>query len=340
MRQPVIYMFVLLLLLAPLFQGTVSAEARSCWAINTLAHGDSLDYLGTSLHLDSTARPHIVYSTYTSLEYAYYDGTAWHFTTVDDASAREFPSLALDSLGRPHISYVDRTSGALKYASYDGSAWHIQIADNVENTGFSSLALDPAGQPAISYWGDSSELKYAHYDGTSWQSVTVDRAVGWMGHTSLSFDTLGHPHIGYSTGGGLKYAYNDGVTWNNTTVIPYGIYWAHLALDTSDQPHITAFNYEVVYASRSGDHWETMQVGQSEGLGDGGFGGFTALTLDSANHPRIAYCGSKESLNYAWFDDQEWHTETVDNSLADFCGHGSLALTADGIVNPKIWTTC
>jgi hypothetical protein len=61
--------------------------------------------------------------------------------------------IVVDSLGKPHISYYDRTNGDLKYAvrQLDGS-WNIQVIDSAGYTGrFTSIVLDTAERPIISY---------------------------------------------------------------------------------------------------------------------------------------------------------------------------------------------
>src|SRR5512136_173662 len=63
---------------------------------------------------------------------------AWHIETLDDAIWGG-NSLALDALGRPHITYYD---GALQYARYDGAAWYLSPVDSSGDVGaWNSLAL-------------------------------------------------------------------------------------------------------------------------------------------------------------------------------------------------------
>ena len=61
-------------------------------------------------------------------------------------------SLALDSMGRPHISYREFNylswyNDDLKYAYWDGSTWQIQTVEWIGDVGhYTSLALDSSDE--------------------------------------------------------------------------------------------------------------------------------------------------------------------------------------------------
>ena len=75
-----------------------------------------------SLRLDAEGHPHIAYGG-DHLYYAWNDGIDWHIETVDNSQwVGEYASLALDGMGRTHISYYDWSNRDLKYAWYDGMA--------------------------------------------------------------------------------------------------------------------------------------------------------------------------------------------------------------------------
>ncbi len=161
-----------------------------------------------SLTIDGEDTLHLAYWDMTNevLKYAYRDGAGWHIQTVDVEG--QSPWIALDSAGRPHISYC-RIPGSyceeLRYARWDGAQWQISTLESGSRTGFhTSLALDSADRPHISYYNlDEAAVKYARWDGAAWQIETVDSG----SDTALALDSAGQPHISYSTDDGLKYAW-------------------------------------------------------------------------------------------------------------------------------------
>ena len=176
-----------------------------------------------SLSLDSTGRPRISYYDATNGNLKYAQGSAaenpaWVVTTADNNAANVglYTSLALDSTGRPRISYYDIANGDLKYAQ--GSAavnptWTISTVDTANFVGlYTSLALDTTGRPRISYYNATNRnLKYAEGSAAVnpiWTLSIPDS--GWeVGkYSSLALDSDEIPHICYydELAGDLKYA--------------------------------------------------------------------------------------------------------------------------------------
>jgi hypothetical protein len=161
-----------------------------------------------SLTIDGADKLHLAYwdMTNEALKYAYQDGADWRVQTVDIEGRS--PSIALDSTGRPHISYCRIPGGLceeLRYARWDGAKWQISTLEGGGDTGFhTSLAFDSADQPRISYYNlDEGAVKYARWDGTTWQIETVSSG----SYPSMVLDSAGRPHISYYTDYGLQYTW-------------------------------------------------------------------------------------------------------------------------------------
>jgi len=276
----------------------------------------------------------------------------WLTETVDSAATVGwYTSLALDTTGQPHISYLDYNDGAwphgnLKYAHFDGTSWQVERVDHADpGTGgdwvaaYTSLALDANGRPHISYYNESedwglSELRYATFDGTTWITMTVDSGpyVGWW--SSLKLDTADRPHISYAGSYYLKYAHFDGSAWITETVDGNGgMGSTSLALDAAGWPHISycrsgpGSTENLSYAHFDGSAWLTETVASTDSVGV-----YNSLALDAANRPHISYMHwelNAADLRYTSFDGNAWLNETIDGT--GWVGlYTSLALDAVG----------
>ena len=100
---------------------------------------------------------------------AYKSGGVWHhdqnYDIVGSSGAR-WPSIAADSGGKPHISYVDYNTGQLHYASltaWNPDTWTNDVIDSGAQVGQgASLAMDRLGRPHIAYMDlTHGMMKYA-----------------------------------------------------------------------------------------------------------------------------------------------------------------------------------
>lgn len=124
----------------------------------------------------------------------------WDIETVDAGRAGWYSSLAVNSTGFPHISYLDWSNNALKYTYRDDGGWYLEIADNSGSGAgwYCSLVLDGAGHPHISYLAVAdSDLRYAYKDEEGWRIETMFPY--WCGGDNhcitLALDGSERPHI-------------------------------------------------------------------------------------------------------------------------------------------------
>jgi hypothetical protein len=111
----------------------------------------------SSIKADKNGRPHIAYvdSAHREVKYANKLNGTWNITSIDSTTAGGGPSLDLDPLERPQISYQGRASN-LKHAWWDGTAWNNEVVDNRRIVGWlSSMRIDDNGDIHISYRNES-----------------------------------------------------------------------------------------------------------------------------------------------------------------------------------------
>jgi hypothetical protein len=195
---------------------------------------DTVDYVGdvgtyTSLALNSANMPYISYYNESShqLKLAYYT-SAWVITTVDEGDVPfyedvgRYTSIALDSLGYPHISYYDFTDGDLMYSYWPGPGLPTSpvgwVKNHLAHVGsdaeyISSLKIFSDNTRHLCYLdhtGENGKLMYLHYSGgPNWDAPqTVDGTYDVGYDCSIDLTSAGQPAITYydRTGGDLKIA--------------------------------------------------------------------------------------------------------------------------------------
>ena len=99
-----------------------------------------------------------------AIQYARSNGTVWTVSEVGGTGdAGPHISLAIDSLGWPHLCYQEETGGTLEYMHFAGLDWNRTLVDNLANVGtYCDIALDSDDNPHFSYYDETNKLvKYA-----------------------------------------------------------------------------------------------------------------------------------------------------------------------------------
>jgi hypothetical protein len=190
------------------------------------------------------------------LRYAALRDGIWVARSVDTQDLPgKFNSLAIDSSGKPQLSYIALNGLQLKYARMSGNDW-IRLTLEASNQGLekshadagmgNSIIIDRSGNPMISYFNASS-LKFAHLVEGKWQFEIIDRfgpldQWGWrFFRSNMVLDRNGYPHIGYQSPLGLKHAWWDGHAWKTQVILsPAGsTFDGAMAIDDKDNLYFT-----------------------------------------------------------------------------------------------------
>ena len=272
----------------------------------------------------------IISMTAPSREFSQVDSD-WEIVTVDIGGSLG-TSLALDTVGYPHIMYF-----VGKYAYKDASGWHSTLFD--EDGYDISLVIGADDYPRTCY-NNFNQIDYAYQDTSGWHNVFILKYITNSTFTSLALDKDGYPHCTFyrnKTDYAFPvYSYQDADGWHweyveSTFSIKQGAYNS-LALDGDGNPHISYYvstlsNLRYAYKDGGGWHFENVDS-------ENRVGACTSLALDSSGYPHISYfyCGTTTDpkcdifdLRYAYKDASGWFTQTVD-AAGDVGLYTSLAL--------------
>jgi hypothetical protein len=274
---------------------------------------------------------------------------SWQIALVDPGEhVGEFPSIALDPRGMPHISYSYYTTEGpdpdydLRAAHFNGTEWLVETIDSESVRGwFTSLAYDRKGHPHIAYYDVyGGDVRYAYHDGVIWKKEAIDLG-GKVGYyASLVLDSLDQPHVSYwfVDEGDVRYAFGENLSgelaWSIQDVDQEDNIGENisLALDSKDRPHISYYDRthgDLKYAYMAESGWIVTVV---DSTGDVGI--HTSIEVDQFDHIHIAYFDySNADLKYATFDGEKWFITTVDS--AGNVGR-SAALALDSFGRPFI----
>jgi hypothetical protein len=166
-----------------------------------------------SIAVDANDNPHIIYTpelVNRPMRYAHWNGTAWVIEDVIVQSGLLSPSLAMDSVGEPHVVYTSGRGTEVDYAVRSGGTWSfetIAVIPGDQQALATSLVLDPLGQPHVAYDQHFAVgIRYATRTEAGWTTTLIDSGQHW--DPSIALDSHGAPHIAYyhAENGALRYA--------------------------------------------------------------------------------------------------------------------------------------
>ncbi len=272
----------------------------------------------------------------------------WRFETI--APSGKQASLAIDSQGNAHLSYLDDQEQKVKYAFRPAGSTRWFMMDlggtggNTET--FTNITLDGEGNPHICF--TPMVLHYDYFDGKHWHDQPIAQNLGDVQYScAVAIASDGTPHViwyhyanpDHSNYLHIKYAVLKEGAWLSRTIdfAAQTGKFESFVLDQQGNPHVAydAFvNGELRYASLRGGQWATSIVDSramnKSGDYDLGMGNSLALTKDGS--PMIIYY-TDHTVGLAQFKSDKWSLETVDsvNPTGSWLGYrSSLVLDAQG----------
>lgn len=223
-------------------------------------------------------------------------------------------SLAVDSSGNAHLSYLEAESQDLFYATNTYGEWLVTKVD----TGVfksPSLAVDDMGHVHICYASDGIYgLKYATNASGAWVVTTVDSY--WVGLSpSLAIDSNGDAHISYYDyqNGYLKYTTKTSGVWS-AEVIDEGYVVGRpssIGIDTFGNVHISYYdqgNGDLKYATNASGGWSVSTIDS-----EGSIGAYNSLAVDGEDFLHVGfYDTDSRFLKYSTNKSGAWESTVLD----------------------------
>ncbi|NOZ69307.1 MAG: choice-of-anchor D domain-containing protein [Deferribacteres bacterium] len=320
----------------PYYQLKYATNASGSWVTEIVDDSAVLSIFSrTSIAVDSSDNVHISYvhdspiPTYIFpkfyLRYATNASGSWVTETVDSGrKVSKYSSVAMDSTGNAHISYVS-DEGLIHMTNNVGS-WITEVVVSGLGSWPNSIAVDSADNVHIGYLGDQGLIHVTNEQG-SWASEIVDTNGGIS--NSIVIDSSDKVHISYLShyedkaypNEYLKYATNASGSWVTETVLvgAAGEYFHNsIALDSSDKVHITyrdaywlVLPSNINHVTNASGSWIT-EVVDRDGMAP-------SIAIDSADNVHISYFypvyySSYRYLKHATNASGSWVNEVVDNT--------------------------
>lgn len=249
-----------------------ASMANDSWSFSEFEIDDQMEW-DIAMALDPEDRPFVSYQNGHfqgephDLAMAAYDGATWNVTTVDaPGQVGRGSAIAIDSSGRPWISYYDESAISLKVAHEGDAGWVVETVDaDVQFIGFNfrtAIAIDHLDRVHVAYgaylydgaaW--RGRLRYALGAGGAWTLATVETGAPNRDFRvpSIAVDQAARPRVSYllyynvePITADLHYAWFDGTSWIVEVVDPGDLadsdYSNSIAVDSRGRAHI-AYGY-------------------------------------------------------------------------------------------------
>ena len=261
-----------------------------------------------SLALDREQHPHLCYTGYETLRYAYFDGSKWQTQEIAPRSgSREYScGIAVGPDDVPHVTWYQYSDASgqlylhIRHAALKNGAWQARTLDFDRETGkWNCVLIDSQGRTYVAYsaFREGAMRLATSTPSGPWTVTTVED--GRTGRSNLTtpgmgnsmvLDQNGKPNLAYRDESTLRYAWPDGDHWRIDIVDPN--------------------------ANPLGNLDWIMQR--------------TSLALDANGRPHIAY-ETEGSLKHAWWDGTKWRIQPMGITGQEHRSP-SLAISRDNVI--------
>jgi hypothetical protein len=220
-------------------------------------------------------------------------------TEVVDPAGAGPTSLAFDSGGRPHVTYV--LAGSMRHAVKSGGAWVSETVPGVTWSGRRSLVIGAGDQVFLVHSDWMGRLVCATKSEGTWSDEVVPTFGGIAGD-AVTVDRAGNPHIlSYLGSGSLLHSVRLAGSWTSQVILsasgqpPVDMC---ILIDTQDRTHIAAEHFYGRWVFYSPGPW-AMEIVEETPLGVRPYHS-VALALDSLAQPYLAFTDyATNSLKFA-----------------------------------------
>lgn len=262
-----------------------------------------------SITIDSEDKVHISYiagdwfNSNSSLRYATNRSGTWQVEIIEGSDAGAFNSIAVDSNGAAHISYLNTYgTDTVKYATNSSGSWEILTIDSVGHASSlnvtTSIGVDNNDFVHMTYYvpGTTGQLAHATNETGDWQIEYITQIAGIQSDIAIDGDDNLHVSFSDINHQALWYATKVNGVWDIQTIDQEGSVGAYSSIqtDSSGDVHISYLSSNgLKYATSSSGAWEIIIVDADPAFRT--VGQRSSLTLDLNNHPHIAYLCSLDS---------------------------------------------
>jgi len=270
--------------------------------------------------------------------------TGWQIETVDSNNQGTYQggvTLAIGSLGEPHVVFSPYTDPTIKYATKESGTWQSFLITTVYPMPQPSLEIGTDNIPRVVYFDPVERaIKLIRNESGKWISEKIDNSYydGYMlSPHDFALDSNNQAHVVYAGNNdfSLKYAWFDvgENKWKHETIDSNVGTSISISVDSSNHPHVAYINKDrnsLKYAYYNGQNWaiETLYDGNTAYS----VGGDCSIDVDNENRPHIAFSKTGwNELNYAYFNGSEWVITRIPNQYG-----GDLSIDVDGNGVPHI----